>query len=166
MCWWAKTKSIYQEGRLCSTNCITSSPIPIIHSRFNRAQFFLTADIPGAFLQTDQPEDDKVIIRFDGPMMEALAKIDPAIYKEKIQIFCNGNIVLCGKVKKAIYCTVRAAYLFWFGLTRSLKKWGFKVNPYDWCTMNCMFGKDQCTIKCRIAHRSTKTQIHAIYVVQ
>ena len=44
--------------------------------------FVVTADIPGTFLQTDQPEDDEVIIRFDGPMVEALAKIDPAIYKD------------------------------------------------------------------------------------
>ena len=39
-----------------------------------------TTDIPGAFLQTDQPEDDEVIIRFDGPMVEALAQIDPTVY--------------------------------------------------------------------------------------
>ena len=93
-------------------------------------------------MQIDQPEDDEVIIRFDGPMVEALATIDPAIYKDKIQIFCNGNKVLCGKAKKAIYGTVQAAYLFWLDLTGSLKKSGFKANPYDRCTMNRMFGKD------------------------
>ena len=55
-----------------------------MHSRLNRAPVFVTADIPGAFLQTDQPEDDEMIIRFGGPMGEALTKIDPAIYKDKI----------------------------------------------------------------------------------
>ena len=79
--------------------------------------------------------------------MEALAKIDPAIYKDKIQIFRNGNTVLYGKANKAIDGKVRAAYLFWLDLTGSLKKWGFKANPYDWCTMNHMFGKNQCTIQ-------------------
>ena len=88
-------------------------------------RFVVTDDIPGAFLQTDQPEDDEVIIRFDGPMVEALTKTNPAIYKDKIQIFCNGNKVLNGKAKKAIYGTVRAAYLLWLDLTGSLKKWGF-----------------------------------------
>ena len=70
-------------------------------------------------MQTDQAEDDEVIIRFDEPMVEALAKIDPAIYKDKIQIFRNGNKVLYGKAKKTIYGTVRAAYLFWLDLTET-----------------------------------------------
>ena len=81
----------------------------IQHSTEHR--FVVTADIPGAFLQTDKPEDDEVIICFDGPMVKALAKIDPAIYTDTIQIFRNDNKVLYGKAKKAIYGTTNASLL-------------------------------------------------------
>ena len=89
-----------------------------------------TGHIPGAFLQTDQLDDDEVIIRFDGPMVNALAKIDPLVYRDKIQIVRNGKKILYAKAKKAICGTVRVAYLFWLKLSGSLKKWGFVPNPY------------------------------------
>ena len=97
-------------------------------------QFVVTVDIPGAFLQTDQPEDDEGIIRFDGPMVEVLVKINPAIYKDKIQIF-----------RYLWYSTGSISILV--RPTRKPKEMGFKANPYDCCTMNRMFGKDQCTIQ-------------------
>jgi len=50
----------------------------------------VTLDIPGAFLQTDQPNDDEVIIHFTGKMIEWLAKIDPKIYRDKITINKDG----------------------------------------------------------------------------
>ena len=106
-----------------------------------------TIDIPGAFLQTEQPEDDEVVICFEGPMVDALIHIDPATYKDKVQIVRNGKKILYAKAKKAIYGTVRAAYLFWLKLYKSLIKWGFIPNPYDHCTVNRMFGNDQCTIQ-------------------
>ena len=104
--------------------------------------------MPGAFLQTDQPIDDKVIIRFEGPMVDALLEIDPAAYSGKIQIIRNSKSkVLYARAKKAIYGTVRAAYLFWLDLSSHFKSWGFEANPYDQCTVNRMFGKHQCTIQ-------------------
>ena len=44
----------------------------------------VTADIPGAFLQTDQPDDEKVILRITGTLAEILAKLDPKVYGNKI----------------------------------------------------------------------------------
>ena len=48
-----------------------------------------TCDIPGTFLQADQPKDDKAIIRSGGSTrVEALAQIDPAaMYRDKIVQF-------------------------------------------------------------------------------
>ena len=107
----------------------------------------VTLDVPGAFLQTKQPDDDEVIICFEGPMVNALVRIDPELYSDKIQIVRNGKKVLYAKAKKAIYGTVRAAYLFWLDIIGHFKSWGFEQNPYDQCTVNRMFGKDQCTIQ-------------------
>ena len=106
-----------------------------------------TVDVPGAFLQTDQPDDDEVNICFEGPMVDILLQIDPELYKDKIQIVRKGKKILYARAKKAIYGTVRAAYLFWLKLSTSLKSWGFTPNPYDQCTVNKTFGKHQCTIQ-------------------
>ena len=107
----------------------------------------ITLDVPGAFLQTNQPDDDEVIIRFEGPMVDSLITIDPALYKNKIQIVRNGKKILYARAKKAIYGTVRAAYLFWLDISSNFKEWGFEPNPYDQCTVNKMFGEHQCTIQ-------------------
>jgi len=36
--------------------------------------------------------------------------------------------------------------LFWRKLTGKLRKWGFEVNPYDWCVANKMINGSQCTV--------------------
>ena len=68
-------------------------------------------------------------VRFDGPMANALAHINLAIYRNKIQFIWKGKKILYAKAKRAIYGIVRAAYLFWLKLSGSLKKWGFIQNP-------------------------------------
>ena len=107
----------------------------------------VTLDVPGAFLQTQQPDDDEVIICFEGPMVDALVSIAPEMYQDKVQVVRNGKKILYARAKKAIYGTVRAAYLFWLDILSHFKAWGFVQNPYDQCTVNRMFGKDQCTIQ-------------------
>lgn len=46
----------------------------------------------------------------------------------------------------ALYGTLKAAMLFWRKLTKTLKQWGFTVNPYDWCVVNKDIDGSQCTI--------------------
>ena len=76
-----------------------------------------TSDIQGAFLRTKQPEEDKVIILFQGPMMvDALARIGPTVCWDKTQFAQNGDELLCSKARKAIHRTVQAAHLFWKNL--------------------------------------------------
>ena len=105
-----------------------------------------TADIPGAFLQTEMPKDEPPVhIRVDGAMAELLAKLDPMKYGPCIIDHKRGK-TLYAKANKAIYGTLRAALLFYQKLTDKLKEWGFIVNPYDICTMNKIINGSQATI--------------------
>jgi hypothetical protein len=58
----------------------------------------------------------------------------------------KGKPVLYIQLMKALYGTLQAALLFWQDLTSQLEKWGFKLNPYDWCVANKMVNGKQCTI--------------------
>ena len=69
-------------------------------------------------------------------------------------------------MKKALYGTLRAAYLFWEDLTKELQKIGFKVNPYDPCVANMMIDGFQCTVLWHVndlkilhKHRSVVTKV-------
>jgi len=83
-------------------------------------RYVVTLDIPGAFLQTDQPDDDEVVICFTGKMVEWLAKIDPKIHSDKIMINKDGKGILYAKAKKGINGCVRSAYLFYVKLKADL----------------------------------------------
>jgi len=63
-------------------------------------RYVVTLDIPGAFLQTDQPGDDEVIIRSTGTMVEWLAKIDSKIYRGKITIKKTGRESCMRRLKR------------------------------------------------------------------
>ena len=78
----------------------------------HKGRYVITSDILGAFLQTTQPEDSEVILRFDGIMTEILAKHDPTIYCSKI-IDHAGRKILYAKAEKAIYGTLNSTLLFW-----------------------------------------------------
>jgi hypothetical protein len=54
--------------------------------------------------------------------------------------------VMYVQLMKALYGTLQAALLFWQDLTSQMEKWGFKLNPYDWCVTNKMVSGKQCTI--------------------
>lgn len=94
-----------------------------------------TVDIPGAFLQTDLDEDEKILIRFEGRMAELLAMIDPKLYRQHIAIE-RGKSVLYAELKKALYGIIQASLRFWDQIVRDLTQLGYVVNPYDWCVMN------------------------------
>jgi hypothetical protein len=47
---------------------------------------------------------------------------------------------------KALYGTLQGALLFWQNLSSQLKKWGFMINPYDFCVANKTINGKQCTI--------------------
>jgi hypothetical protein len=105
-----------------------------------------TVDIPGAFLQTKMPEDEEPVhVILDGRMAELLAKISPETYQEYVAHKRGQAFIYC-KLNVALYGTLKAALLFWVKLTKSLKKRGFVINPYDWCIANMDINGKQCTI--------------------
>ena len=106
-----------------------------------------TVDIPGAFLQTDLPDDeDSVHIKLTGKMARLLLAIDPEKYSPCMFKSDKGGATIFTKANKAIYGTLRAALLFWQKLSSKLHDWDFIDNPYDNCTVNKMVNGSQATI--------------------
>ena len=108
-----------------------------------------TADIPGAFLQTDYDKGD-IHIRLEGAMVTILEEIDPEYYKyfiltDKIRRKC-----MYVESKKVIYGTLETSLLFWEKLSKSLEEMGYQRNEYDWCVMNKIIDNKQCTIFCHV----------------
>ena len=104
-----------------------------------------TADIPGAFLQTDYDKGD-IHIKLEGAMVTLLEEIDPEYYKDFIFTDKRGRKCMYAEAKKAIYGTLEASLLFWAKLSKSLEEMGYQRNEYDWCVMNNIIDNKQCTI--------------------
>jgi Reverse transcriptase (RNA-dependent DNA polymerase) len=102
-----------------------------------------TVNIPGAFMQADPNE--VLHMRLEGHMAEMLVKLDPQIYRKHIHMK-GDKPILYVELKKALYGTMQAAFLFWKLLSKCLQDWGFVINPYDWCVANKQIDGSQCTI--------------------
>ena len=63
---------IKKEDSAVPTVALAALFLSCIQDSTEGEYFVVTADIPGAFLQTDQPDDDEVVVQFDGPMVEGL----------------------------------------------------------------------------------------------
>ena len=101
-------------------------------------------DIPGAFMQADA--DDVAHVRLEGTMAELFTRLDPKLYRKYVRIE-NGKTVLYVELLKALYGTLKAALLFRKKLSKELVvRWGFVINPYDWCVANKTINGKQCTI--------------------
>jgi Reverse transcriptase (RNA-dependent DNA polymerase) len=117
-----------------------------------------TLDIPGAFMQAEP--DEVLHMKLEGQMAELMARLDPQVYCKHIQVE-RGKSVLYVELKKALYGTLQAAFLFWRLLSGCLEKWGFESNPYDWCVVNKTIEGFQCTIlwhvdDLKISHQDPK----------
>ena len=113
----------------------------------------VVADIPGAFLQADWPDDaPDYYLRFEGVMIDMICQINPG-YKDKIKYTNkrdrdgNRKRYLVGKVNKGVYGTLLGAILFYNKLKGVLEGLGFVVNDYDECTFNKMVNGVQCTVQ-------------------
>jgi hypothetical protein len=102
-----------------------------------------TCDIPGAFMQSDMK--GKVVMKLEGVMAEVILKIDQTKYKKHVTKE-NGKDVIYVILTKALFGTLQAALLFWQNLSSQLEKWGFMINPYDFCVANKTINGKQCTI--------------------
>jgi hypothetical protein len=140
-----------RKQRLYKTKQETSAPTVAIESLFltctidaKERRTVVTADIPGAFMQTDV--DEVIHVRLEGPLASLLAKVDPELYDKYLEQDKKGKPVMYVKLKKALYGTLQAAMLFWKDLSAKLVNWGYEINPYDWCVANKMIDGKQCTV--------------------
>ena len=105
-------------------------------------------DIPNAFIQTELPEWDeggnRTIMKIRGVLVEILCNMDKS-YEEYV-MYEQGEKVLYVQIIKAIYGLLVSALLFYKKFRASIKKLGFKVNPYDPCVANKMVQGAQFTI--------------------
>ncbi len=69
-----------------------------------------TCDIPGAFLQADNP--DYVLMRLDGILAELMVSIAHNIYCKYITVNAKGKPVLYIQLEKALYGMIKSALLF------------------------------------------------------
>ena len=90
--------------------------------------------------------DEVIHVRLEGPLATLLAKVNPQLYNKYLESDRKGKPVMYVKLKKALYGTLQAAMLFWKDLTLKLKRWGYEINPYDWCVANKMVSGAQCTV--------------------
>ena len=60
-----------------------------------------TCDIPGAFLQADNP--DFVLMRLDGILTELMVKIARTLYRKYVTTNAKGKSVLYVQLEKAVY---------------------------------------------------------------
>lgn len=147
-----------RDGRLKSRLCVDgspqdpfrssvdpSSPTVLIESIFLsliidavEERIVKTADIEGAYLIADMPEE--VLVMFDEMLAAAMLQVAPEYSSfEKL-----GKIIF--RLKKALYGCIQSARLFYEHLRKTLIGLGFEPNPYDPCVFNkTIYGK-QCTI--------------------
>jgi hypothetical protein len=83
-----------------------------------------SVDIPGAFIQVKM--DKTVYMRIQGTMVELLVKLYPSKCKEFVHESL-GKKTLYVKLQKAMYGTLRLAFLFWKKLSSKLQEWFFTI---------------------------------------
>ena len=103
-----------------------------------------TCDIPGAFLQADNP--DFVLMRLDGILAELMVKVAPKLYRKFVTTNAKGKSVLYVQLEKAVYGMMKSALLFYRKLVADLISLGFEINPYDPCVANKIINNKQLTI--------------------
>jgi hypothetical protein len=125
-------------------------------------------DIPNAFIQTVMEDDeDKVIMRIRGHMVDVLVKVAPKVYGPYMLTDKQGRKQLLVECLNAIYVTMVASLLYYRKFTRSLKNQGYTMNPYDPCVWNKMIKKKQFTIcfhvdNCKVSHKLARVVDEAI----
>ena len=147
-----------RDGRLKSRLCVDgstqnpfassvdpSSPTVLVESIFLsliidavEERVVKTADIEGAYLIADMPEE--VLVMFDEMIAAAMLQVAPEFSSfERL-----GKLIF--KLKKALYGCIQSARLFYEHLRNALTGMGFEPNPYDPCVFNKTMYGQQCTV--------------------
>jgi hypothetical protein len=114
---------------------VTSEAIFIQSTIFaHEGRDIATCDIPGAFLQVDNP--DYVLMRLDGILAELMVQVAPSLYRKYVTTNTKGKAVLYVQLEKAVYGMMKSALLFYRKLVADLTSLGYTINPYDPCVAN------------------------------
>jgi hypothetical protein len=82
----------------------------------------VTIDIPGAFLHADN--DDYVIMKMVGMLVELMVKTNPRLYRQ-YAVLEKGRSVLYLRLQKAIHGMMKSALLFLQKAGGRIAKYGF-----------------------------------------
>ena len=119
-----------------------------MHNRHKENREVATVNIHNAFVQTlatQEPGEDRIIMKINGDMVDMLLELDTALYSQYV-VYENGIKVIYVEVLRAIYGMLHSALLFYKMFRTDLEKEGFKFNPYDPCVANMMIKGKQLTI--------------------
>ena len=103
-----------------------------------------TCDIPGAFLQADNP--DYLLMCLDGILAELMVTIAPNIYRKYVTTNPKGKPVLYVQLEKALDGMMKSAFLLYHKLVADLCSISFTINPYNPCVANKMIDGHHLTI--------------------
>ncbi len=103
-----------------------------------------TCDIPGAFLQVDNP--DYSLMRLDGILAELMVTIAPNINRKYVTTNPKGKPVLYVQLEKALDGMMKSAFLLYHKLVADLCSISFTINPYNPCVANKMIDGHHLTI--------------------
>jgi len=92
-------------------------------------RYIVVTDIPVAFLHVDMEESI-------GTIAKLIIKFEPILYRKHIWYNQKGKSIIYIQLKKALYGTQQAAFLFWRLLSSTLQAWVLKINEYDHCVAN------------------------------
>ena len=107
------------------------------------------ADVLGAYLHAKFPESKTVILRMTDIFVDIICEINDEYSKHIVyEINKKGKQIKClyVRVLRALYGCLESAFLWYELYLNTLKKLGFKINPYDRCVANKMINGSQCTI--------------------
>jgi hypothetical protein len=125
-------------------------------------------DIPNTFIQmVMEDNEDKVIMRIRGHMVDVLVKVAPRVYSPYVSTNKQGRKQLLLECLNVIYGMMVASLLYYHKFTRSLKNQGYVMNPYNPCVWNKMIKKKQITIcfhvkDCKVLHKLARVVNKAI----
>ena len=86
-------------------------------------------DIANAFLHAEN--DEKILMLLRGRLAEMMVQVDLSMYRKYVTYSPNGQAMLYIRMRKALYCMLRVALLFYNRSRSDLENMGFEVNPYN-----------------------------------
>ena len=103
--------------------------------------------MPNAFIQSDMPEGETVIMILRDEIADLLVEVAPDVYGDYLITTKDGRRMIYVKLLKAIYGLLQSSLLFYLHITEFLvKKLKFVLNPYDPCIANKMINGSQFTV--------------------